>query len=70
MPPLLKTHYTTVELANLWSVGVWNIRRALDRMGVTVPRMGVYRIIPAELVPALRAALEERGILPREEVPA
>jgi hypothetical protein len=54
---------TTREYANLRGVNIWAVRRALDALPGGAPRVGLYSVIPPDLVPRLDAALRERGYL-------
>lgn len=57
------------DVANLYGVETWKVRRTVDGLGIDVPRIGQYRLIPAALVPAIAADLRKRGWL-IETVPA
>lgn len=37
------------------------VRRVVDRLGVEVPRVGRYRMIPTQLLPSIAADLKRRG---------
>jgi hypothetical protein len=63
-----KTHYTTREIAAHFGVADWQARRAVDALGAVIPRAGLYRLVPAELLERVRLELCRRGYL-REEVP-
>jgi hypothetical protein len=55
-----KTHLTTPEVAERLGVPVWLARRAIDTLGAQVPRAGLYRLVPVDLLDQVRAALDRR----------
>lgn len=56
--------YTTGELGDLLGVQAWRIARVFELGIVPEPqRVGGRRLIPAESLPAVVAALEARGWL-------
>jgi hypothetical protein len=61
-----KTHLTTGELAAHFGRPGWQIRNAVDALGASIPRAGLYRLVPRELLPAVEAELKRRGYLPEE----
>jgi hypothetical protein len=61
-----KTHLTTGESAAHFGVAGWQIRIAVDALDAPIPRAGLYRLIPRELLPAVEAELKRRGYLPEE----
>lgn len=70
-PPLLvnrgaamEDHLTVGEVAKLYSVQTWHVRRVVDRLGADIPRAGGYRLIPRTLLGDIYIALRERGLLP------
>ena len=63
---LTKSHYTTGELAVLFGVPGWAVRRAIDALGEDVPRAGLYRLVPQKLLPRLLAKLQDHGHLAKE----
>jgi hypothetical protein len=62
-----RTLFTTGELHAELGVPDHALRRAIDALGVPVPRAGLYRLLPAELLDALKAELRRRGYLREEE---
>jgi len=60
----LDKHYTTEQVADMWGVSVWSVRRMFE--GVPLPRIGKRRImmIPARL---LRAKHEQITRLKRSD---
>ncbi len=46
--------YTIPELAKSEGWAEWTTRRAVDKLGISMPRAGNYRLVPAPLVPAIR----------------
>jgi hypothetical protein len=62
----LSTYITTGKLAEELRVPVWLVRRAVDALGDEIPRAGLYRLIPRELVPRI-AAIVRRVPLPTQQ---
>jgi hypothetical protein len=63
-----KPHLTTREIADLLGAPLWAVRRAVDALDPKVPRAGLYRLVPARLLPRVEAALRAGGhLVPREE---
>jgi len=48
---------TTGEIAEALGVPVWLARRVVDGLGEDIPRAGLYRLVPRELLPKIKAAL-------------
>ena len=56
---------TTNEDGQIYGgVADWRIRRAVDALGVQIPRAGRYRLIPRALLGPLAIELGRRGWLP------
>jgi hypothetical protein len=58
--------YSTSELSRKYNVPVWRIRRALDTLvalGVEVQRIGGYRALRGDQLPALEAELRRLALL-------
>jgi hypothetical protein len=55
-----QSHLTTSEVADLCNAPVWAVRRAVDALGLPIPRAGLYRLVPRELVERIRLYLAER----------
>lgn len=51
-------HLTIGQLAEMTGQPEWKIRRAVDSLDEEIPRAGLYRLIPEELVPQLMERLE------------
>jgi hypothetical protein len=64
-----KTYLTTTEIAKRYGAPAWLVRRIVDGLGADVPRAGLYRIVPVELLPRVEAALREAGYLHAEVAP-
>ncbi len=60
----LKTHLTIGDIAGIFAVPAWKIRRVVDSLGADIPRIGSYRTVPRELLGAIAAKLQEQGWLP------
>jgi hypothetical protein len=55
-----KRYLTTGQIAATVGAPPWAVRRAIDGLGVAIPRAGQYRLLPAALLPAVEAALTKR----------
>lgn len=65
------SHLTTGELAALFGLADWQIRRAVDALPDDVPRAGLYRLLSRDLLPKLVEEMKARGWLQAgEEVSA
>ena len=53
----MQTSLTTGQLSSLLGVPGWRIRRAVDSLNPHVPRAGLYRLIPREMIGAIEAEL-------------
>jgi hypothetical protein len=53
-------HLTIGQLADLLHEPEWKVRREVDALGVEIPRAGLYRLVPRELVPRLVEQLDQR----------
>jgi hypothetical protein len=60
----IKSQLTTGDLVVHFGRPAWQIRRAVDALGLPIPRAGQYRLIPCDLLPAVEAELRRRGYLP------
>jgi hypothetical protein len=56
-----KTHFTTGEVALQLGIPVWLARRIVDDLGEDIPRVGLYRLVPAGLVGRVRAEARRRA---------
>ena len=57
-PPL-----TVGEVATIYGVPAWKIRRLVDAMDAEIPRAGLYRLIPRSLLGRIAIELERRAWL-------
>jgi hypothetical protein len=48
---------TVGQLANLLGAPQWRIRRVVDSLECEVPRAGLYRLVPRNLIPAIAERL-------------
>jgi hypothetical protein len=56
----LEGYFTVGQLAKQETEPLWKIREVVDRLGVTLPRVSGNRLIPAALLPRVRAELKRR----------
>ena len=57
----LQTHFTIGELEIIYSEPAWKVRRVVDALDVEIPRAGLYRLVPRELIGVIGAKLERHG---------
>lgn len=57
------SHMTVGEVARLYSVDLWRIRRIVDDLNADLPRAGQYRLIPRSMLGTIAVQLEQRGWL-------
>jgi hypothetical protein len=50
-------------------VPTWKARKVVDAVGGQVRRVGLYRLVPRSLIPAIVEELERTGWFDREDVP-
>jgi hypothetical protein len=63
----LPGYVTTGQIARTYQIRIGLAREILDKLGVAV-RVGLYRLCPAEYLPAVEAELVRRGYtLPETE---
>ncbi|MDA0240701.1 MAG: hypothetical protein O2955_06320 [Planctomycetota bacterium] len=56
--------HTTKDVAKMHGIETWRVRRLFeDGTLPEPPKLGAYRMIPDEMIPAIREALERRGWL-------
>lgn len=67
MVPTDTKHYTTSEVAERLGVAGWQARRAVDALGIEIPRAGLYRLVPASLLGSVKEQLRRMGYLPPAE---
>ena len=64
---MTKTQFLTIgELAKRFRRPEWKIRRVVDSLNCDVPRIGLYRVIPVDLLPAIIERLRERTAAAKE----
>lgn len=61
------THLTVTQVAKIYGVPAWRIRRLVDSLGIEIPRAGLYRLIQRDLLGTIAVELDQRGWLPRGE---
>ena len=57
------THLTVGEVARIYTLPLWKTRRLIDSLGIEIPRAGLYRLVPRELIPMIEMELQQRGWL-------
>jgi len=62
----VKDHLTVGDVARLYAVDLWQVRRVVDALEAEIPRVGRYRLIPRELLGEIAADLRDRGWLPSQ----
>ena len=63
MPSLIG--YTLGDVAKHFNVPTWTVRRIFERRLLPEPgRLGAYRVVSAEDLPKIEAALRRAGYLP------
>ena len=60
-------HLTVGQVAEIYDVPAWKIRRVVDALDVEIPRAGLYRLIPRNLLGIIATELQRQGWLPRPE---
>jgi hypothetical protein len=65
-----RAFWTTSQICSRYHIADWQARRVVDNLGVKLPRFGLYRMIPAQLLGAVEVELRRRGWLKREAVNA
>lgn len=63
----MSDHLTVGEVAKVYGVDAWRIRRIVDALDVEIPRAGLYRLIPRAQLAAVAIELQRRGWLPKVE---
>ena len=64
---MIAINFLTVgELSSRYGLPAHQIRRAVDNLGVDVPRIGGYRAVPLSLLPSIEAKLRQDGFLKTE----
>jgi len=57
----MPSHLTTGEIAEMYGLPDWKIRRAVDALGLDIPRAGRYRLVPRGVLGRLALELARRG---------
>jgi hypothetical protein len=58
---VIQSHFTTGQLARQMHEPEWRVRRAVDALGEEIPRAGLYRLVPASMVPAVQRQLSRKA---------
>lgn len=64
----LSSHFTTGQIARRTNRPVWLIRRIIDRLAGDLPRAGLYRLVPASMLPRIEQELQRLSGARTEEV--
>jgi hypothetical protein len=59
-----RTHLTIGQIAEIYGVPAWKIRRVVDSIGADIPRIGLYRCVPRDLLGTIVAELQRQGWFP------
>lgn len=62
------THFTIPQLAQRFEVPAWKVRRVVDSLNGAVPRAGLYRLVPGEMLGKITSELHRQGWLPKGRV--
>jgi hypothetical protein len=57
----LASHLTTGQVAAFYNVPAWRIRKIVDSLDCEIPRVGLYRMIPRNVLPAIAARLQGKA---------
>lgn len=58
----MKSHYTSGDLAEMYSLQPWQCRQAMDSLGATrIPRIGPARALPHEMLGEFEREVRRRG---------
>jgi hypothetical protein len=60
------THLTVGQVAEIYGVPDWKIRRVVDSLDCEIPRAGLYRLIPRNLLGVVAVELQRQGWLSKE----
>jgi len=60
---VLTSHLTTGQVAAFYGVPEWRIRRIVDSLDCDIPRAGLYRMIPRDVLPAIAARLHDKAVV-------
>lgn len=64
---MLENHLTVGRIADFCGAEPWQVRRAVDALPTPVARIGTYRVVRRDQLPAVMAELERRGWLKANE---
>ena len=56
-----QTHLTVGQIADIYQVPAWKIRRVVDSLDVEVERVGLYRVVPRDALTQIGAELDKRS---------
>ena len=59
-----KMYFTIGEVADLYGIPEWKIRRVVDALDDNIPRAGRYRLVPRGTLATLTLELQRQGWLP------
>ncbi len=62
----IHSYLTVGDVARLYGVAQWRIRKIVDGLDADIPRAGLYRMIPRDLLDVIATELDQRGWLPAE----
>ncbi len=54
---------TIRQVAELYGVPDWRIRRLVDALDEEIPRAGLYRLVPRGVLAKIAVELDRRGLL-------
>ena len=57
----LASHLTTGQVASFYGVPEWRVRKIVDSLDCDIPRAGLYRMIPRDVLPAIAARLQGKA---------
>ena len=60
---VMSSPLTVGEIATIYSVPAWKIRRVVDGLDADIPRAGLYRLVPRELLGTIAVELQRQGWL-------
>jgi hypothetical protein len=52
------SHLTIGQVAKIFGVGEWRIRRIVDSIQPEIQRAGLYRLVPRSMLPEIGARLQ------------
>jgi hypothetical protein len=61
------TYITTGQIADMFGIADWQVRRVVDALGKEIPRAGLYRLVPRSLLASVATELERRGWMRQTE---